>query len=397
MKKTNQVKLLLLGAVILLASCSTSKHSQQNEQGYTLKAKIENNDHYTLYLAYPTDKSYVIDTNYIMENGWAIFKGKVSEPVVASFGSRRNPELAVNVGMGMIPGPSLNFVLTNEVIKIEGQANTIYNSKVTGGKANKEWLSIKPRTNQLQQESWESLKSAYARIKKGGDSSVLNVADQLREKNLAETKNLQEQFIAANPGSLVSMYFLANLVNEISLDELKADYARLDDTFKNSMYAKRITDKITQMDATAVGKEAIPIQKKDMNGNPVNLQTLRGKYVLIDFWGSWCGPCRASHPHLKELYAKYKDKGFEILGIAQEERDNLADNIRIWKDAVKEDGLPWIQVLNNQDRDKFDAVKAYGITAFPTKILLDKDGKIIGRYVGDEGNFDQKLKEIFGF
>ncbi|WP_158085166.1 TlpA family protein disulfide reductase [Niastella vici] len=115
----------------------------------------------------------------------------------------------------------------------------------------------------------------------------------------------------------------------------------------------------------------------------VDLNALKGRYVLLDFWGSWCRPCRASHPHLKELYAKYKDKGFEIVGIASEHAKTKEDCIAAWKNAIAQDGITWLQVLNNENAVKFDAVKEYSVTAFPTKILLDKDGNIIGRFVGN--------------
>lgn len=143
---------------------------------------------------------------------------------------------------------------------------------------------------------------------------------------------------------------------------------------------------------------AFAANKKDGNGKPVNFEVLKGKYVLLDFWGSWCGPCRASHPHLKELYSKYKNKGFEIVGIAQEHSASAADRL-LWTEAIAKDGLTWTQVLNNENRDKFDVVSEYGVTAFPTKILLDKEGNIIARYIGNsfggEG-FTNKLKELLG-
>ena len=139
--------------------------------------------------------------------------------------------------------------------------------------------------------------------------------------------------------------------------------------------------------------------KKDMYGTAVDLNALKGRYVLLDFWGSWCRPCRASHPHLKELYSKFKNKGFEIIGIASEHAKTAEERHKLWTTAISEDGLTWLQVLNNENVQQFDAVKEYGVTAFPTKILLDRDGNIIGKYVGN-GNggeaFGARLEELLG-
>ena len=97
---------------------------------------------------------------------------------------------------------------------------------------------------------------------------------------------------------------------------------------------------------------------------------------------------------LKQLYQQYKDKGFEILGIAYENGASLQEQKKSWLQAVTEDGLPWIQLLNNEGADKQDIVKLYGISAFPTKILLDKEGKILARYTGDGTDIDGKLAEL---
>ncbi|HEY4150599.1 MAG TPA: TlpA disulfide reductase family protein [Chitinophagaceae bacterium] len=162
-------------------------------------------------------------------------------------------------------------------------------------------------------------------------------------------------------------------------------------------YYQHITDSVHQYYRTKLA--AFAAGKKDMNGQPVDFNALKGKYVLIDFWGSWCNPCRASHPHLKELYAKYKDKGFEIIGVAQETAKTPEEQRRLWTAAIAKDSLTWPQIMNNENSEKFDAVKEYLVGAFPTKILLDRDGNIIGRYVGNGtgGNaFTARLEELLG-
>ncbi|MDR6781948.1 TlpA family protein disulfide reductase [Pedobacter africanus] len=199
-----------------------------------------------------------------------------------------------------------------------------------------------------------------------------------------------------NPGALLSVYYLYTVQALMKTEELKARFEKLDNTHKKSFYGQVIANRLAGLEATAIGKSAVALRKKDMNGNDVSLETLKGKYVILDFWGSWCHPCRLSHPHLKELYAKYKADGFEIVGIAEEPGQSLEKGRKAWLNAVKEDGIDWIQVLNNEGIEHFDAVKAYGISAFPTKILLDREGKIIGRYIGNNKDIDAKLTEVFG-
>ncbi|TXH23247.1 MAG: AhpC/TSA family protein [Chitinophagaceae bacterium] len=389
----NKIKVYKSMVMLLLTTCLGLNGFTQ--KSFEVKAKIRNADKYTYYLAYSVNGEFKIDTKPEIKNGWAIFKGTVDEPVLASFGLRGNPELLIKMGEGIIPGHGLNFFLTNEAFKIEGEANKVYASNVSGGLANKDWNRIKPKENKLIDESWIALKNAYKKIGKNNDSSYLESAYKLNEKNKNRIEQMHTDFMNKFPKSLLSMYFLSTKVNELSLDVLKTDFSRLGNKYKNTSFAKQIQEKIANMDATALGKYAIPFTKKDLNGNSISLESLKGKIVLLDFWGSWCVPCRQSFPYLKELYSKYKNDGFEILGIALEQGQTVEDSKAIWKKTVKEDDLPWLQVLNNEEKEVFDAVKSYGVTAFPTQILLDKEGKIIARYVGESGDLDELLKSVF--
>lgn len=140
------------------------------------------------------------------------------------------------------------------------------------------------------------------------------------------------------------------------------------------------------------------LDKPDADGKVWGVASMRGKYLLLDFWGSWCLPCRFTHPHLKEVYSKYKDRGFEIIGIALEPGPALEKANQTWRKAIAEDKINWIHLLNNERVNEFDAVKAFGVGVFPTKILLDKERKEIARYSGGQSkDFDEKMKTIFGF
>jgi len=130
----------------------------------------------------------------------------------------------------------------------------------------------------------------------------------------------------------------------------------------------------------------------------VRLSAYKGRTILLDFWGSWCGPCRASHPHLKELYKKYKDKGFEIIAIAQERGKTLHESKNSWLKAIADDDINWVHILNQDGVEKQDLVKSYRVNAFPTKILVDTEGKIILRITASAtDDIDKALEKVYGY
>ncbi len=384
--------------IFLSLSCALIVQLTFAQAGFTIKAKIDNLNDDVLYLKYNDGVKWIIDSNYTIKNGWAIFNGRVDNPVAANIQMKSNPNLWVPLGTGRMGGPMLDFFLTNEKIEIKGDANVIYMADVKGGVANKEWSVIKKEQNQLTHEGWLSKKKFHSK----SDLTLADLEIHQKEQGSIMEKDfyLRERFVKEYPNSIVSMYFLSEMAKYYKLDELKEIYATLGSEHKNSVPGKKLSDFIRAMDNTSIGARPVSFSKNDINGNIVNLESLRGKYVLLDFWGSWCKPCRASHPHLKELYAKYKKDGFEILGIANEMR-TLEESRKAWKNALEEDPLPWLQVLNEDGIEKFNATREYGVDAFPTKILLDREGRVLGVFKGysgsDDKRVDQKLEEAFGY
>ena len=166
---------------------------------------------------------------------------------------------------------------------------------------------------------------------------------------------------------------------------------------------KTIKEDLDGLSMGSPGAKAYMFSSTELRGAPLSLSEYKGKYVLLDFWASWCVPCRKSNPHLLSLYSKYKDKGFEIIGISDDDGKPEA-----WHKAVEKDQIGvWKHILRGLDMDKrlkgepnpYDISQYYGIHSLPTKILIDPNGVIIGRYGGGGENdeaMDQKLSEIFG-
>ena len=156
---------------------------------------------------------------------------------------------------------------------------------------------------------------------------------------------------------------------------------------------KSMSEQIAMTKKSLPGQPAPDFSKVDKEGNTIRLSDLKGKYVLIDFWGTWCIPCRRSHPHLVELHEKYAPKGVYFINVAQENDMKFRDN---WLKVIEEDKMTWTQILNNEGQERCDVVRLFSVTTFPTKVLIDQEGRIVGRYLGDSKELDKELEMIFG-
>ncbi|MBV8253047.1 MAG: AhpC/TSA family protein [Chitinophaga sp.] len=387
MKKTT----ITLASSLLLASFSFA------QQKYSIKADIKGEAGYMLRATLVTDNHKKTDTASMHEGDHFEFSGEHAGTSLVMMSSTHPSAKYEYVKGGMfMPAPSLEFFITDKPITITGDANELYMAKVSGGKINDEFNTLKEKTLPLVKKTWE-LRQQMAKMKAPADSNARKAILAEVQANGKEIDNIQKEWITKHTKSFVSVILMIRMFDSYPIDEIEKVYNKLSVDLKATATGKELAERIKGVRTTAIGSKAPNFTKPDLNGNPFTLSSLQGKYVLVDFWGSWCGPCRAGNPHLKALFEKYKSKGFEIIGVANEKSENLEDAKKAWQGAVKTDGLPWLHVLNNYEKSQSDLVASYAVSGFPTKLLLDKTGKIIYKEVGTGGDgLDKELQKIFG-
>ena len=193
-------------------------------------------------------------------------------------------------------------------------------------------------------------------------------------------------FIEKADNSIVSVFPASQLNMDDDLDYLAPLAERLYEKYPHEGMVANLKSKVDAVKNTAVGQMAPEISLNNPEGKEVSLSSLRGKYVLIDFWASWCGPCRQENPNVVRMYEKYKDKGFEIYGVSLD-RDEAA-----WLRAIEKDGLDWVHVSDLNFWNS-TVVPLYNIEGIPMTVLVDKEGKIIAKNLRGP-SLEAKLSEL---
>lgn len=222
---------------------------------------------------------------------------------------------------------------------------------------------------------------------------TVGLADIITKQLIYKKKNQKDRalFIDSNPNYFSSLLMLQSLFLVLTNIELDEKFNNFPAVFKATKTGVLLYNKIESNKNTAIGKPIFPFSQIGIDGQLVNIDNLKGKVILIDFWGSWCVPCRLSHPALKKLYDKYNAKGFEIIGISNEVTSlNKTDQNKAWRKAVKEDGINWLQIL--YDPAMNDLVKEYDINGYPTKFLIDQNGKFVMRILGNSEKLHSELE-----
>ncbi len=282
-------------------------------------------------------------------------------------------------------------------INVAGLAEELEFASVSGGRENERYSELRASTadiNRKMKDLYLPLMRKEVQANSSESEDIFNEIGVLSQKEA----DLQKVFIRDNPSLYVSMMLLYRMKNRYTSDDYGRAFNNLSTDFKDTKIAAEMQEMIQNEVVTSAGMPAITFERTTLKEESFKLDDLKGQVVLIDFWGSWCAPCKVSMPHLKHLYDKYKSSGFEIVGVAQEHGKTLEASKASWNKAVIELGLDWINVLNNEGKEAFDIVKAYRVRGFPTKILLDREGNVILRVTASAtDDVDRALEHIYGF
>jgi len=394
MKKYILIALTFLGTASL----------QAQDKHFTLSGNINGLNQGVIWLIYPGTDGNQIQDSTMINNKSFVFKGELSEPVMAyialdkKFTSMKNP----NLGTMFLSTGSSSVELTKDHFK---------DLTLKGSKTQDEYRSLEIRKAAIEEDKAQIMEK-YLKANETYMTAVKEnrtEAEKDRLKNNAEAvkgqigplskqeEDMDLEFIRENPNSYYSGYLLSTKITLIKLSESQKLYQSLSAKIQNSSDGKVIDKELKAIQAGSPGNMAANFTRLDVNGKTLSLSDYKGKkYILLDFWATWCVPCRKGNPHLLSLYNTYKGKGFEIIGIGDD--DNA---VQAWKNAIEKDQIGgWKHILRGLKRtpsgfDRSEDIDVdYGIHALPTKILIDKNGMIVGRYGGNgdpEEELDKKL------
>lgn len=345
---------------------------------YSINGKIGKlNSPAKAYLIYRSGKTTVTDTAKI-NNGTFQFKGEVADPIKA--------RLIVDhkaVGLkNLRVADNIEIYLEKGVISV-ATTDSISKAIITGSKVNDENKKLATLTAPTSAK----LKALYSKYLQAKSDSLKNEVEKLYDKTDEEQKEIVNQFIKANPNSFVSLDAIKTAAGPTpDVEKIEPLFNQLAVTLKNSASGKELSDKISKLKKLAIGAFAPEFSQADTTNTQVKLSDFKGKYVLIDFWASWCGPCRRENPNVVKAYNQFKAKNFTILGVS------LDKNREAWLKAIAADKLTWTHVSDIQFWNN-EVAQLYSVQSIPANFLIDPNGKIIGKNLRGE-DLEKKLTEV---
>lgn len=336
-----------------------------------------------IYLRYSTDGERRLDSSEV-KDGKFRFTNTIAEPVLASIMVKyKTGKDGIIVPLVQSRDAASIFI---SLAKMKVTAtDSMTNIKVTGSEAHKEYEKLV----KLLENADAELDARIADYRATQDENKKKQIEKQLDSVYAKMDDIHKAYFLANVSSPIAMYALREIAGSfVDAEKVQPLFDALPEATKQLPSSKQLAERLEIAHKLAIGKPAMDFTQNDTLDKPVTLSSLRGKVLLVDFWASWCGPCRRDNPNIVKAFNQYKDKGFHVLGVSL---DRATGKDR-WMKAIHDDQLAWTQVSDLKFWDN-EVAKLYGVRAIPFNLLLDREGKIIARNLhGDE--LEKKLQEV---
>lgn len=365
-------------AVLLLVSCQEKKHGAFVVQGVIENATATKVS--LMELPFNSQQAIVLDSTTLDKKGGFTLRGMAKEEGIYR--------------LVLENGPDVILINDSKSIRVKLNVNDYRNYVVEGSEASQKLHDLFEAYIDKDSALMATFKEIDTLAKQPNADSLLSLSKKKRDDQLANINNTVKTFISNSSSAAATFYAIGLASRTMPPEEIKPLIDKAVTKFKDhsgllavqKLVSSQSTAKATGPQYMLMNQPAPDITMPDLKGQTISLNNFKGKYVLVDFWASWCGPCREENPNVVEAYNKFKDRNFTIVGVS------LDQDKEAWLRAVEKDKLSWTHISDLKQWES-PVVPAYGIEGIPFNVLLDPSGKIIASNLRGKG-LQEKLQEV---